>query len=308
MALADLGISDGDERVYRYLLNSKTSSVLDVAFALGLEVAVAEAAVARLSGVGLISFEHTGLIEATEAFSTLDRLAERRVAEILHEFQRGAAQRSKQNDDDRGTEHLGSPERVAARLVEELNVNRPEVMRSSRSPGRVRAHRDATAVPHLRHGTRYRILVHRSLMDDPLAADYYHDLSRAGDTIRVTDDLLQAMTLLDRDRAFVPIVADNPYAGALLVRNPGIVSTLADVFDRAWMAATELSSKVSDEASDSDRRLLNALQQTAKDEIAAQLLGVSVRTLRRHAADLMDRLGAENRFQLAAFAKDRGWL
>ena len=45
-----------------------------------------------------------------------------------------------------------------------------------------------------------------------------------------------------------------------------------------------------------------------KDEQIARALGMSVRTVRRRVADLMDELGADSRFQAGVEAVRRGWI
>ena len=44
------------------------------------------------------------------------------------------------------------------------------------------------------------------------------------------------------------------------------------------------------------------------DEAAANRLGVSLRTVRRRVADLMERLDASSRFEAGLKAGRRGWL
>jgi DNA-binding NarL/FixJ family response regulator len=60
--------------------------------------------------------------------------------------------------------------------------------------------------------------------------------------------------------------------------------------------------------SPTDRHLLRLLADGLTDEAAAKRLGISARTVRRIMADLMDRLGAESRFEAGVEAARRGWL
>lgn len=55
-----------------------------------------------------------------------------------------------------------------------------------------------------------------------------------------------------------------------------------------------------------ERRVLLAMCTVGKDEAGARELGVSVRTYRRHVADLMQLLGAASRAQAALLARERG--
>lgn len=60
--------------------------------------------------------------------------------------------------------------------------------------------------------------------------------------------------------------------------------------------------------SEMERRVLLAMCTVGKDEAGARELGVSVRTYRRHVADLMQLLGAASRAQAALLARERGWV
>ncbi|MFJ8249700.1 DNA-binding response regulator [Streptomyces sp. NPDC094466] len=57
-----------------------------------------------------------------------------------------------------------------------------------------------------------------------------------------------------------------------------------------------------------ERRVLVSMCTVGKDEAGARELGVSVRTYRRHVADLMQTLGAASRAQAALLARERGWI
>ncbi|HEV7963709.1 MAG TPA: helix-turn-helix transcriptional regulator [Actinoplanes sp.] len=63
-----------------------------------------------------------------------------------------------------------------------------------------------------------------------------------------------------------------------------------------------------DGLSGSDRTLLRLLALGVTDEAAARRMGVSVRTIRRHVSQLLDRLDAVSRFQAGVQAAQRGWL
>ncbi|TVP38781.1 LuxR family transcriptional regulator [Streptomyces griseus subsp. griseus] len=57
-----------------------------------------------------------------------------------------------------------------------------------------------------------------------------------------------------------------------------------------------------------ERRVLMSMCTVGKDEAGARRLGVSVRTYRRHVADLMQTLGAASRARAALLARERGWI
>ena len=112
----------------------------------------------------------------------------------------------------------------------------------------------------------------------------------------------------------MPVDPGNSGAGALVVRHPGLIVGLVDLFERAWSAAEPVSWEPDDEQDatadleERDRRLLVLLSSGCTDEAAAREFGISVRHLRRQVARLMADLGARSRFEAGAEATRRGWL
>ncbi|MEV0402233.1 LuxR C-terminal-related transcriptional regulator [Actinoallomurus sp. NPDC050550] len=72
----------------------------------------------------------------------------------------------------------------------------------------------------------------------------------------------------------------------------------------APLAATTRTSPLTED----DRRLLDLLLAGMKDDAIARQLGLSTRTMRRRMKNLLDLLGADNRFQAGTQAVRRGWL
>jgi DNA-binding NarL/FixJ family response regulator len=63
-----------------------------------------------------------------------------------------------------------------------------------------------------------------------------------------------------------------------------------------------------EELSEEESRLLTLLASGATDKAASRALGWSERTVQRHVTKLMDRVGAQTRFQIAMEATRRGWI
>ena len=122
------------------------------------------------------------------------------------------------------------------------------------------------------------------------------------------------MEALVLDRRSVVLPAERPGAGIAAFRLPGMVTATAGLFERAWRTAVPLGPSDLPEPRDEEmltareRDLLTLLCSGSTDESAAAQLGISVRTVGRMVADIMNRLGARSRFQAGAQAVDRGWL
>ena len=100
-------------------------------------------------------------------------------------------------------------------------------------------------------------------------------------------------------------------AAAVLVHGHPVVTTLAAVFHAAWDDASALPSPVPDEsrlATEPARRILDLLGAGYRDAAAASELGLSIRTYRRHVAELMSELSAASRFQAGVRATQLGLL
>jgi DNA-binding CsgD family transcriptional regulator len=120
------------------------------------------------------------------------------------------------------------------------------------------------------------------------------------------------MFVFDREVAFIPKrTHPDQVPGALVVREPVLISFLCALFDQFWVSALPFTTdgpgyqNVSD---DLRRSILELLAQGLKDEVVARRLGMSVRTCRRHIATLMQELGAESRFEAGVKAAQLGLL
>ena len=303
MNLTELGVSPEDECLYRQLLEAP-ASVLP---------SLTESAVGRLVTTGLATLDSQGNVTAVPPQQTLERLAQRRIDEILGDLQRVFAAKTGLDGSPSGPEAIYGEPAVNDRIMEELWLRPAEEVRSVKGPVPVKPpvrgeNLQRATLFRLRQGVRYRTIVHRNQLDFPERAAYYRQMHHAGDICRVTNDRIQPMKLLDRTRAFIPITEDDAGAGAFLLDDPTTVSTLVDLFDRVWDAAVDLHRHINVLPSEADRQILAMLQQTPKDEVAARQLNMSVRTFRRHVSELMTRTGAANRFQLALISKEQGWL
>ena len=157
-----------------------------------------------------------------------------------------------------------------------------------------------------------RVLYHASIRKDPATIAYGRWLAERGTEIRVSPAVTRRLLIVDGRTAVVPIEPEEPSVGALCVREPGMIDQLTALFELIWTEAVPLGTPTKSdspaELSPTDRHLLRLLADGLTDEAAAKRLGISARTVRRIMADLMDRLGAESRFEAGVEAARRGWL
>lgn len=297
-----LGISADDEQVYRQLLRDPKAQV-------------PEAAVRRLAEQGFVSTTADGTLTTVDPQTAVERLVERRLREVDGEAARIRAARAslpsllaEQTPID-VTEVLeridGRP--ATQRRVWETTRDAAEVLAMHRNRPNLASGILERTLRGLERGAVYRTIVRRDMLDDPEIADYLLTIHRAGDRHRIRDADLQPLIIVDRRIAFVPIKPCEPESGALMVRQPGMVAFLVDLFEHTWELSTDLE-PAGDRPSDLELAVLEQLMADAKDETAARALGVSVRTLRARVAAVMGRLGAANRFQAGVKARQRGWI
>ncbi|MFJ3084699.1 helix-turn-helix transcriptional regulator [Streptomyces halstedii] len=99
----------------------------------------------------------------------------------------------------------------------------------------------------------------------------------------------------------------------MVVREPSVVHFLYELFEQVWSQAQPFSDAATDclkaVAKDLDRTILRLLAAGLKDETIARRLGMSLRTTRKHIADMMQALGAGSRFQagVAGAGRVSGW-
>jgi DNA-binding CsgD family transcriptional regulator len=162
-------------------------------------------------------------------------------------------------------------------------------------------------------GVDTRIIYHYSVLADTRNLQYARWFASIGAQVRRAPVLPPRYMLADQHVAYIPAAHVRPARQALLVRDPTIVALLVELFEATWAAAEPLDGPKSTGSGDrmpssQEIALLRILAAGSTDDAAAKKLGVSVRTVRRIMADLMERLGATSRFEAGHRATQRGWL
>ncbi|MFB8204483.1 helix-turn-helix transcriptional regulator [Kitasatospora purpeofusca] len=158
---------------------------------------------------------------------------------------------------------------------------------------------------YLRRGLRMRTILHARALDCPEVDAFAAELAREGARVRSTTGALERMVVFDRRTA---VVASDPHditKGALIVREPGLLSHLLALFEHQWSRSCGVEEELPGEV---ERQVLHTMARVDKDEVGARELDMSLRTYRSHVSTLMRRLGAANRFQAALAARARNWI
>lgn len=174
----------------------------------------------------------------------------------------------------------------------------------------------------LARGVTYRVIYDRAALD-AMAPDPLGEIGgyvSAGEVARLVPALPLKMSIIDQHVAIVPLMTRQ--AGVercLVVHRCSLLDALLHTFESLWAVAHPLPTASPGGSADAapapvdlldeqDRRIVTLLAAGLTDEAIARHLGQSHRTTRRRIAALMQRLGAETRFQAGLAAAKNGWL
>ncbi|MQS12979.1 LuxR family transcriptional regulator [Streptomyces kaniharaensis] len=161
--------------------------------------------------------------------------------------------------------------------------------------------RDLTMI---RRGVRMRTLYQHTARHHAPTQEYVERITQVGAEVRTTSELFGRMIAFDREVVFIPH-QDDPDS-AVVIRDPSTVGYLCTVFDQWWSQAdhyTPARFSRSPAAGEIKEAIIRLLAEGLKDEVIARRLGMSLRTCRKHIAEIMEILGAESRFQAGYLAR-----
>jgi DNA-binding CsgD family transcriptional regulator len=148
----------------------------------------------------------------------------------------------------------------------------------------------------LSRGIRLRSIYQHTAQYDGPTCSYAATATSAGSQIRIAAELPPRMIIIDREVVF--LAHQGRALGAVVIREPSIVTALCAVFEMAWNLAAPFGL-----AADAgglttiDRHILNLLVDGMTDKAIGARLAMSDRSVREHVAKLYRLLGATSRFQ-----------
>lgn len=325
------GISDRAEAVYRVMLSDPDLGVDDLARRVAIEPDAVRSAFDELARAALLrpSLDTPDQWRAVSPEAGLEAVLARQQAELVQQQNRieearaaAAALMAEYTKLRPGwqyveVEQLVGVAAVRQRVKELVPKVQSEVLSFLPGGGQSPDNIDATTPIDqqlLERGVRFRNIYLDSIRNDARTLAYARWLTDLGGEVRTVPALPMRMIVFDRERGIVPIDVEDTSAGAVLLQGPGLIAALTALFDQVWANATPLGGKKARPRNDGEGpssqelELLRLLAQGLTDDLVSRRLGVSVRTMRRIAADLMERLGARSRFQAGALAVARGWL
>ncbi|ROR42769.1 LuxR C-terminal-related transcriptional regulator [Kitasatospora cineracea] len=322
--LEALGLSATAGQVYQAMLDRPGDGIAELAAHCLLLPGQVHDSLDELGELMLVraSAEHPGRMRAVDPAIGLADLAARQEADLAARQAALAASRAAvaRMVADRAEHRSAHGERLLGidaiqhRLEQMGRTTTREVLSSqpgTQRPEDLDASRPADAEA-LARGITIRTLYQDSNRHQPHAAHYAHWLLGLGGEVRTAPTIPQRIVIVDRTQALVPIDPEDTRKGALHVTEPGILDALLSLYEQAWNTAVPLGAHTPDDPATgltpTERELLRLLGTGLTDDTAAQRLNISARTIGRHMASIMERLGATSRFEAGIKATQQGWL
>ncbi|NLG23271.1 MAG: helix-turn-helix transcriptional regulator [Actinomycetales bacterium] len=321
-----LGLDPVEEAAYRRLITLPSASSADLAEHLELPAGDLRVALASLSEKGLVATSTNGTEQfvASPPLVALGSLVRdrqddlnraRSELESLTEQYRGAAAQRTVTD---VIDVVTGQEAVAQRFAQLQRAARGEVLAFVRSgvaavSAAENAEEDAAAA----RGVTFRVIVERAVLEQPGVFANAEGAMDRGEQIRVVDRVPMRMLVADRELALIPLASAEEEGrrgtGALLVHPSALLDALLALFDNSWRNARSLAtagttSADRDGLDDADLRVLTLMLSGLTDQAVGSQLGLSIRTVQRRVASMMEACGVHTRIQLGVQAERRGWL
>ncbi|TDD03466.1 helix-turn-helix transcriptional regulator [Nonomuraea deserti] len=325
---ATLGLSVDAESLYRVIMREPGLQVEELAMRIQLPPGHVHDALGELTRLGLIqpSWERPGHLHLVDPEISLTSLLASREAELLQRQQAIAAGRAAVNDliaEYNGRN--GAPGRAEIKYLSGLDDVRThievmgrecvsDVMAFVDGGPQTRENMEASRPQDqavLARGVRMRSIYLESLSNDPATLAYVNWLTEEGASIRTTPVVPLRMIIFDRRVALLPVQINDTSMGAMALRQSSVITAMCALFEKLWEGATPIGvapQREHDGISRQELSLLRLMADGNTDEVCARKLGISLRTERRLAADLMARLNAKSRFQAGVLATRAGWL
>lgn len=322
------GVSPTEEEIYRHFLRNPDTSADDIHLLVHTEQDDAKSSLDRLRTLGLLHPDSSHeRVSPADPGVAIARLTDARL-NALHEELRLVMQARDLVDGLRaeqgsrlppvqGIEQLEGLTEIRNRIDDLAFFARDEILSvepyTKLSAANIERSRPLD-LRCLRRGVRIRNVVLAAALDDLPTREYLRELVKRGAQIRVAENITERILVYDGRTALVPVDPQNTARGALLAHKSGLVANIIALFEKIWTQADDLHTVTKESAdavgglSEIEQQVLISMCTAGKDEAGARDLGISVRTYRRHVADLLQALGAASRAQGALLARERGWI
>lgn len=321
LVLEAIGLDDEHTALYRLVLQAPSSSIDELAESAAKPRPEVRAIVAELERLGLLARQASApdrVVASPPSLALRPMLLDRErrltqaheaLVELSEIYRNGAAQRTAPDvvdvvlGADAVRQRFAQLQASATQQVRVLMLSDVAFLDATENS----AEDDA-----LRRGVRYRVIVEKAVLEWPGFIDSARESAPFGEEVRVLPTLPTRLIIADDDVAMLPMRShgEERSSGALLVNPSGLLDLVIATFEEYWATSTEfISTGELPGAHDAvDRDLLKLLLLGLTDAAAGAQLGISVRTVQRRVAELMETAGVATRLQLGAEAVRRTWV
>ncbi|WP_031009943.1 helix-turn-helix domain-containing protein [Streptomyces sp. NRRL F-5727] len=325
--LSALGLDTMAEAVYRAMLADPRGGVAALAARVGATEQQVRDGLDVLSELALVRpSADSGGLRAVSPDLGMEVLMARQQAQIAAQQQRleasraAAAQLISEYADLRpagaspGVEQLIGLDQIRDRLARLTREVRHEVM--TFAPGGPQTEENIAAsrpldAELLGRGVRTRVVYLDSVRHHRPTVEYARWTASLGGEVRTAASLATRLIIVDRSTAVIPVSSEDTAGGAVVLTGQGTLTALCALYESVWAAALPLGETPVRDVhglTAQEAALISLLSEGHTDETIGKRLGVSTRTARRIASDLMERLGARSRFEAGVRAVQHGWL
>jgi sugar-specific transcriptional regulator TrmB/DNA-binding CsgD family transcriptional regulator len=320
--LEAIGLDDEHTAVYRLLLSTPSADVGEIAREAGMPVPRVRAVVDELERLGLLARQASApdrVVASPPSLALRPMLLERErrlteaheaLVQLSELYRQGAVQRDVPEvvdvvlGPDAVRQRLGQLQAAAERRVDAFVLREVALVDGSENTEEDRA---------LARGVQYRVVVEASVLERSGFLDQARSVMPLGEEIRVLPSLPTRLFVADGALALLPMYShgEKKISGALLVHPSGLLDLVNAMFEEYWRTSTRLiedGGLALDEDEAVDRDLLRLLLLGMTDAAAGAQLGISVRTVQRRVAELIEKAGVTTRIQLGAEAVRRDWV
>lgn len=317
--LDNLGISEAEERVYRWLLKHRNSSVSEAAREMSLAPDKTQHLLETLEAKGLATHSpevprryHPVSPDMALRVLIAQRRKELQEAEFVLEELQNEADSEQTDEREQILEVITSPEMERQAYNQMSRMAQHEVLHLSKPPLIITeldaaAREDAADQYEARErGVHYRSVADSEFVGSSEAMKRIREEAESGEDVRVYPDLPFKMVICDRKMAFIPLQLDNPNSSCLLAKSSALLDALCQLFEFIWRNATPLrlvgtdEAKITNEGNQLDnktRDLIALMAAGLNDKSIYMELGVSRRTHQTRVSNLLHVLNARTRFQ-----------
>ncbi|MFI0264042.1 LuxR C-terminal-related transcriptional regulator [Streptomyces sp. NPDC017056] len=317
-----------DREIYGWVSGVTHCSVEEVASATGLQQHEIEESICRLIRLGLIRIDSSPAkyfavspeTARAELIAPLQRDIERRQHEVdriravLYEltsvYQEGAARRVGPAP----VEVIASPSQVAELALQlaaschsEILLSEPDAAAAAEAMPFFQS--DGSSV--LGEDVEVRALFPHTARFRPDLVERIKVQGRRNTSYRTRSDSFMPLIVFDGQVAF--FFDRTRSEGAVLVRDPTVVSFAVAAFERAWTRGITFSASyerqvVAELSENTKRTILRLMVQGVEDRLIARRLNMSLRSCQRHIEVIMRRLGAKTRMHAGFLVGESGLL